>query len=72
MGEEEEEVGDGAGLEMVEEEETETNMAGSEEMKRDIDRILEKIESFTQLVPSRTRFICFSWIYLKHEHTCFF
>lgn len=36
---------------VVEEEETETNMAGSEEMEIRINGILEKIENFTQLVP---------------------
>ena len=44
------EVGDGI-VDRVEEEEIETNIAGSEEMEIRITGILEKIENFTQLVP---------------------
>lgn len=50
MDENEGEVGDGI-VDQIEEEETETNIAGSEEMELSINRILEKIENFTQLVP---------------------
>ncbi|CBI37073.3 unnamed protein product, partial [Vitis vinifera] len=49
MDENEGEVGDGI-VDQIEEEETETNIAGSEEMELSINRILEKIENFTQLV----------------------
>ncbi|KAK9280935.1 hypothetical protein L1049_003826 [Liquidambar formosana] len=48
--EKEGEVGDGAVLDIEEDEETETNVTGSEEMDLNICRIHEKIERFTQLV----------------------
>ncbi|CAK7348575.1 unnamed protein product [Dovyalis caffra] len=44
------EVIDGAALEIVEKEETETNTVGSEEMELNIAHIFEKIEHFTQMV----------------------
>ncbi|KAH8488937.1 hypothetical protein H0E87_024537 [Populus deltoides] len=44
------EVIDGAALVIVEKEETETNIVGSEEMELNIAHIFEKIEHFTQMV----------------------
>ncbi|KAJ6972682.1 hypothetical protein NC653_033093 [Populus alba x Populus x berolinensis] len=44
------EVIDGAALVIVEKEETETNIVGSEEMELNIAHIFEKIEHFTQIV----------------------
>ncbi|KAJ9696854.1 hypothetical protein PVL29_008855 [Vitis rotundifolia] len=49
MDENEGEGGDGI-VDQIEEEETETSVAGSEEMELSINRILEKIENFTQMV----------------------
>lgn len=46
------EVIDGAALVIVEKEETETNIVGSEEMELNIAHIFEKIEHFTQMVVS--------------------
>ncbi|KAK3445754.1 hypothetical protein EUGRSUZ_A00985 [Eucalyptus grandis] len=48
--ENEENPGHNAIAEMVEKEETETDVAGSEEMELHIAHVLDKIESFTQLV----------------------
>ncbi|XP_038683548.1 uncharacterized protein LOC119983884 isoform X2 [Tripterygium wilfordii] len=50
MAEKEGDAGDEAGLEIVEKEETENNIIGSEEMDANIANIHEKIERFTQLV----------------------
>ncbi|KAL5795868.1 hypothetical protein ACOSQ2_000688 [Xanthoceras sorbifolium] len=50
MEEEEREVGDGTGLEIVEKEGTEANIVGSEEVELNITNILDKIEHFTQMV----------------------
>lgn len=44
-------IRDGIADKVVEEEETEANIVGSEEMEFNINHILEKIENFTQLVP---------------------
>ncbi|KAJ4832703.1 hypothetical protein Tsubulata_047435 [Turnera subulata] len=46
----EEEGGDGTGLEIVEKEETEATIVGSEEMELNISHVFEKIEQFTQTV----------------------
>lgn len=43
---------DGADSEIVEKEGFQTDIAGSEEMELNINHILEKIESFTQLVET--------------------
>ncbi|XP_030539760.1 uncharacterized protein LOC115747665 [Rhodamnia argentea] len=48
--EKEEDPGHNAIAEIVEKEETEANVGGSEEMELHITHILDKIESFTQLV----------------------
>jgi len=45
-----EKAGDEAESKTVEEEEFETNIAGSEEMELSVSLILEKIESYTQRV----------------------
>lgn len=45
-----EKAGDEAESKSVEEEEFETNIAGSEEMELSVSLILEKIESYTQRV----------------------
>ena len=50
MEEQEQENNDGAGLEIVEKEETETNAVGSEEMELNIAHIFQNIEHFTQRV----------------------
>lgn len=50
MEEEEVEAGGELGLEIVEKEETETNVVGSEEMELNISIILEKIDRFTEMV----------------------
>lgn len=50
--EKEEDPGHNAIAEMGEKEETETNIGGSEEMELHINHILDRIESFTQLVTA--------------------
>ncbi|KAI9182621.1 hypothetical protein LWI28_027256 [Acer negundo] len=50
MEEEEMEVGDRTGLEIVEKEGTETDIVGSEEVELSTTNILDKIEHFTQMV----------------------
>lgn len=50
MEEKEGNVADGTGLEIVEKEENEANIVGSEEMELNMTSILEKIEHFTQMV----------------------
>lgn len=50
--EKEEDPGHNAIAEMGEKEETETNIVGSEEMELHINHILDRIESFTQLVTA--------------------
>ncbi|KAK2649654.1 hypothetical protein Ddye_017143 [Dipteronia dyeriana] len=50
MEEEEMEVGDRTGLEIVEKQGTEINIVGSEEVELSITNILDKIEHFTQMV----------------------
>ncbi|XP_044492534.1 uncharacterized protein LOC123216203 [Mangifera indica] len=50
MEEKELEGGGESGLEIVENEETETNVVGSEEMELNISKILEKIDRFTEMV----------------------
>lgn len=50
MEEKEVEGGGESGLEIVENEETETNVVGSEEMELNISKILEKIDRFTEMV----------------------
>ncbi|GAV83997.1 hypothetical protein CFOL_v3_27442 [Cephalotus follicularis] len=46
----EEELKDGAGLEIVGKEESETNIVGSEEMELNIAHILQRIERFTEMI----------------------
>lgn len=58
MEEKEQEVRDGTAPEIVEKEETETNIVGSEEMELNISHILEKIEHFTQMVPALNYVCC--------------
>ncbi|KAB5569231.1 hypothetical protein DKX38_003024 [Salix brachista] len=50
MEENEQEIIDGTSLEIVEKDETDTNIVGSEEMELNIAHIFEKIEHFTQMV----------------------
>ncbi|KAJ6686301.1 hypothetical protein OIU79_016143 [Salix purpurea] len=50
MEENEQEIIDGTSLEIVEKDETDMNIVGSEEMELNIAHIFEKIEHFTQMV----------------------
>ncbi|KAJ6710186.1 hypothetical protein OIU74_011139 [Salix koriyanagi] len=50
MEENEQEIIDGTSLEIVEKDETDMNIVGSEEMELNIAHIFEKIERFTQMV----------------------
>ncbi|KAF9688000.1 hypothetical protein SADUNF_Sadunf02G0151600 [Salix dunnii] len=50
MEENKQEIIDGTSLEIVEKDETDTNIVGSEEMELNIAHIFEKIEHFTQMV----------------------
>lgn len=54
----EEKEGDAAGSEIVEVEEFQTHIAGSEEMELNVSQILEKIERFTQLVLMFNTTLC--------------
>lgn len=62
MEENEQEIIDGTSLEIVEKDETDTNIVGSEEMELNIAHIFEKIEHFTQMVV-RVQFSLFSSSY---------
>lgn len=56
-----EKAGDEAESKTVEEEEFETNIAGSEEMELSISLILEKIENYTQMVAIYSYTPCEAW-----------